>query len=181
MSCVCCESQFRLLVHRPSHHRKRDGRAKGVDKIARRRRVVQILDNDGQVAHRERQRRGHQKQQQQRQEERQREGAPIANDLRQLFTGLRENASHFSVTLSSGAATLPSCRAFSTTPMNTSSMENWPSRICRTRIPFDSNFSLVAFSPAATSSSVITWRRSPNSEIRHGSVSFLSRSEAFCG
>ena len=124
---------------------KRDGGAKGIDEITRRRRIVQILDDDGQVAHCERERRGHEEQHQ-RQEECERQRAPIPDDLGQLFSALREYASHPCSYLQ--AATLPSCRAFSTTPMNTSSMEKRPSRICMTRMPFDCSFSLVDFSPA---------------------------------
>ena len=73
---------------------ERDGSAESIGKIARRLRAVHILDNDGQVAHRERKRLGHEEKQHQREAERQCECAPIPDNLSQLFAALRQNSSH---------------------------------------------------------------------------------------
>src|SRR5262249_21080424 len=56
--------------------------------------------------------------------ERQGERPPVPNDLGQLLAGLRNYTTHFQ----SSDAALPSCCAFSTTLMKTSSIEKRPSR-----------------------------------------------------
>src|SRR5258706_9293734 len=56
--------------------------------------IVEVLHDDGQVTGRERNRGGHQQQQYQRKYKRQCKRAPIANNLSELLTALRENASH---------------------------------------------------------------------------------------
>src|SRR4029453_3943408 len=69
--------------------------AEGVQEFARRRRIVIILGDYRKIGDRQRDRRSVQDQQDQGKNERQRQRPPVSNDLSQLFTGLRNYASHF--------------------------------------------------------------------------------------
>src|SRR5262245_2161941 len=74
---------------------ERERSAEGVQEFARRRRIVVILGNYRKIGDCQRDRRSVQDQQDQGKNERQRQRPPVSNDLSQLFTGLRNYASHF--------------------------------------------------------------------------------------
>ena len=114
----------------------------GVDQGARSGRIVEILHRDRKIGDRERNRGSHEDELRQRQHQRETERHLVANDLGQFFACLGQNSSHRD---HSSTATLPSCRAFSTTLMKTSSSEKRPSLTLMTCTPFASSFCAVLF------------------------------------
>src|ERR1019366_4221378 len=99
-------------------------------------RVVQILHRYWKIADGKRDGRAHEDQLHQRQKQREAQRHFVPDNLRQFLACLCQNSSHVAY---SSTATLPCCRAFSTTPINTSSSEKRPSRTLITRMPADSS------------------------------------------
>src|SRR5260370_11899368 len=108
----------------PRDDMKGDRSAEGVDEVARGGRVVQVLNDDGQIIHGKRNGRPKQQQQTEWKCERQRQGEPVPHNLREFFASLRNDSPHRPY---SSFAPFPCCPAFSTTATNPPSTDYFSS------------------------------------------------------
>src|SRR5579864_6650096 len=146
---VGSEGLFRLFVRGPRGDVEAQRLAKGIDQFLGSLRLIEVLHDDGKIAHGQRDSSGLQQQQYHGEQERQHHRQAVAKKLRQFFLGLRENSPH-DLPLYSSAPILPRSRACSTTLMNTSSSEKRPSRASSTWTPPASSLCVFSRMPAST-------------------------------
>jgi hypothetical protein len=87
-------STARGFIHRPGNDVESDRGAEGVNKLVGCRGAVEILHDDGQLIDGEGERHAQQGEEHHGKHQREREGAPVADDLGEFLSCLRDDSSH---------------------------------------------------------------------------------------